>query len=337
MSNTPHDALIKAILGKPEHAATALRAILPAALCEALDWSALRTEPTEYVRVDGGTRRSDLLFSVPFRAEPLCEAPEREAPEREAAALEVPAPEALIYVLFEHQSTPDPLMALRLFVYVARIFEQRVLRAGSARVPLVVSVVLSHTERPWTGALALDELYDAPRALLDALGPLVPRLSYALEDLTAMSDAEMEARIADAVVRTTWTVLRDARSANDLMSYALRLRDLLEAVFRSDRSALQELFDYLVSVTNTDLATARRVTAILPPEAREDIVNVYDELKAEGLAEGSRRTLAKLIRLRFGALSDGARACLDAADEASLDLWTERILFAATLDELFAG
>ncbi len=76
---------------------------------------------------------------------------------------------------------------------------------------------------------------------------------------------------------------------------------------------------------------------MLPPEAREDVVNAYDELRAEGQLTGRRLTLAKLIRLRFGALSDTARACLDAADEASLDLWTERILFAATLDELFAG
>ncbi len=327
MSNTPHDALIKAILGKPEHAATALRAILPAALCEALDWSALRTEPTEYVRVDGGTRRSDLLFSVPFRAQPPRETPLRQAPEREA----------LVYVLFEHQSTEDTLMALRLFVYVARIFEQRVLRAGNAAVPLIVPVVLAHAERPWSAPVALDGLYDAPRALLDALGPLVPRLSYALEDLTVMSDAEMEARMADAVVRMTWTVLRDARSANDLMAYAKRLYDLLVAAHHQDGHAFVELVGYLIRTHNPDLATARKVAAMLPPEAREDVVNAYDELRAEGQLTGRRLTLAKLIRLRFGALSDTARACLDAADEASLDLWTERILFAATLDELFAG
>ena len=108
MSTTPHDTLIKAILSTPAHSATALRAILPSALSDALNWGALRAEPTEYVRVDGGSRHSDLLFSVPFRGEP--------------------PREALVYVLLEHQSTPDPLMALRLFVYIARLFEERVLR-----------------------------------------------------------------------------------------------------------------------------------------------------------------------------------------------------------------
>ncbi len=65
------------------------------------------------------------------------------------------------------------------------------------------------------------------------------------------------------------------------------------------------------------------------------------EGKAEGTAKGKvkgrRLALTGQVRLRFGALSDVTRARLDAADEASLDLWTERILVAATLDELFAG
>lgn len=325
MSNTPHDTLVKAILGKPEHAATALRAIVPAALRDALDWSALRTEPTSYVRVDGGTRHSDLLFAVPLREEP--------------------AREALVYVLLEHQSTADPLMALRMFVYVARIFEERVLRAGAARVPLVVPVVLAHGERAWSAVLSLDELYDAPAALVEALGALVPRLTYVLEDVTKLSDDAIEARIADAVVRMTWTVLRDARSAGDLFAYAERLRELIAAVHRQDRSGFASLLAYMFRTKNADLATARRVAAMLPLEAAEDIVNAYDTIKAEGITQGiaqgkaelRRATLDKLLRLKFGPLSDAVRARLDAADEASLDRWTERILFAATLDELFAG
>ena len=58
--------------------------------------------------------------------------------------------------------------------------------------------------------------------------------------------------------------------------------------------------------------------------------------KAEGKAEGRRLTLAKLLQLKFGALSDEVRARLDAADDAALDLWTERVLVATTLEQLFA-
>jgi len=333
MSNTPHDALVKAILSRPEHAATALRAMLPAELSAALDWSALRTEPASYVSVEGGARHSDLLFAIPLRGDS--------------------SREVVVYVLFEHQSSSDPLMALRLFVYVARLFEDRVLRARLKHVPLVVPIVLAHAEQPWVGALSLDGLYDAPSALLEALGPLVPRLSYLLEDLTSMTDDDIGARVADSVVRTTWTVLRDARRSEDLFAYAKRLGKLLVEVHRQDRPAFATLFEYLLRTKDADPATARKVADLLPAEAQEDIVTAYDRIHAEGEAEGEARgeakgkaegkldgrraALAKQLQLKFGALDDVMRARLDTADEAQLDLWAERILFAASLDQMLTG
>jgi predicted transposase YdaD len=326
MSTTPHDTLIKSILGTPAHAATALRAILPPSLSNALDWAALRTEPTEYARVDGGSRHSDLLFSVPFRAEP--------------------PREALIYVLLEHQSTTDPLMALRLFVYVGRLFEERVLRAGLARVPLVVSVVLSHTERTWAGALALDELYDAPRELLAELGPLVPRLAYLIEDVTPMSDEQIAARVTTSVLQLMLRLLRDARTTSaDIEVYSAAARELLDAASREDRPAFVSLFEYLVQTKEGGPAAVQRVIASMPSGEQEDIVSAYDRIRAEGQAEheargkaeGRRLTLAKLLLLKFGALSDEVRARLEAADEPTLELWTERILVAATLEQLFTA
>ena len=337
MSTTPHDTLVKAILGRPEYAAAALRSIVPTALVGALDWSALRQEDAEFVRVEGGTRCSDLLFAVPFLAE--------------GVTSEEPPREALVYVLLEHQSTPDSLMALRLFVYVARLFEKRVLRADAARVPLVVPVVLAHGERPWSEALSLEALYDAPPTLIDALGPLVPRLTYALEDLTPLSDEVLAARVADSVVRLTWTVLRDARTSSDLSAYALHLRDLLRVVRRRDCPAFASLFEYIMRTKEYDQATARAVVAMVQSEAQEEesMVSAYDGLLAEseargeakgearGEAKGRRLTLAKQLQLKFGALSDEVRARLDGADEASLDEFAERILFATTVEGVFGG
>ncbi len=46
------------------------------------------------------------------------------------------------------------------------------------------------------------------------------------------------------------TVLRDARSANDLMAYAKRLYDLLVAAHRQDGHAFVELVGYLIRTHN---------------------------------------------------------------------------------------
>lgn len=329
MSNTPHDALIKAILGQPEHAVAALRSIVPAALRDALVWSELRQEQASFTRVDGGTRHSDLLFAVPLR-EVDADAPPGS-----------PRREALLYLLLEHQSTPDPLMAVRLLVYVARLFEERVLRAGAQRAPVVIPIVLAHGERPWSEAMTLDTLYDGPKALLDALGPLVPRLSYLLEDLTTLSDDAIASKLGSAVIRTTWTVLRDARTTEDLFDYAKRLLVLLAAARRQDRSAFASLFEYLLRTKDANANTARKVAAMMPPETQEYIVTAYESLIAEGVLQGKatagRSTLAKLLRLKFGELGDEQLSRIEAADAATVDLWTERVLFAATVDDVFRG
>ena len=56
-----------------------------------------------------------------------------------------------------------------------------------------------------------------------------------------------------------------------------------------------------------------------------------DMLRAEGRAE----TLAQLLTLKFGALPDSTRARLHAAPAQQLTAWTDRVLSAITLDEIF--
>lgn len=92
-----------------------------------------------------------------------------------------------------------------------------------------------------------------------------------------------------------------------------------------------------------DQATARAVVAMVQSEAQEEasMVSAYDGLLAEsearGEAKGRRLTLAKQLQLKFGPLSDEVRARLDGADEASLDEFAERILFATTVEGVFGG
>jgi hypothetical protein len=57
----------------------------------------------------------------------------------------------------------------------------------------------------------------------------------------------------------------------------------------------------------------------------------------EGLKEGRQEVLGKLLSLKFGELPDWAALRLRAADDTDLARWTERVLTAPTLDDVFAG
>ncbi len=99
MPPNPHDALVKATFSQPEHAAGILRHALPPALVARLAFPTLALRPGSYVDEALRERHSDLLFTV----ETLGGAP------------------VLVYLLFEHQSSVDALMAYRLLRYMVRI------------------------------------------------------------------------------------------------------------------------------------------------------------------------------------------------------------------------
>jgi predicted transposase YdaD len=56
----------------------------------------------------------------------------------------------------------------------------------------------------------------------------------------------------------------------------------------------------------------------------------------EGRREGEAEMLLRLLRIRFWTLPTDAVARVQAADPETLLHWSERVLSAATLDEVFA-
>ena len=132
-SNRPHDALFKQVFTSTEHAASILEKILPQALARKIDWTSLQLCSGSHVDALLTDSHADLLFSAHFVDEP-----------------------ALLYLLFEHQSSPDELMPLRLLRYVVRIIEWHTKQAASRGepvlpLPLVVPVVLpSAFTLPWS-------------------------------------------------------------------------------------------------------------------------------------------------------------------------------------------
>ena len=128
MTPTPHDALVRAIFGQPQYAAEELRAVLPSAALAELRLDTLA--PVEGSFIDEGLRASsaDLLFSVNLRG----------------------GGSGFVYVLFEHQSTSDERMPLRLLRYQTRIWERHAAaHPDEPRIPPIVPMLLHHGPKPW--------------------------------------------------------------------------------------------------------------------------------------------------------------------------------------------
>ena len=95
----------------------------------------------------------------------------------------------MLYILFEHQSTPDALMPWRLLRYQGDVWNGYMEENESVtRIPVIVPVVLYHGATPWGAPVALGDVYDAPRALLAEVDGYIPSFSFLLDDLAAQSD-----------------------------------------------------------------------------------------------------------------------------------------------------
>jgi hypothetical protein len=310
---SPHDALFKRVFGDLENAAALLRCILPPQLADRVDWRALELRPGEYVDEQLAKHQSDLLFAAPISGTPV-----------------------LFYVLVEHQSSPDPRMAWRLWRYVTRIWEQHE-REGASKLPMVVPIVVYHGAKTWNAARTIAAMIEVPEGGTHGLEAGIPHFTYLLDDLTRLSPRELRARAMPAFGLLALFVLRAASDRPFAKTVGL-FAELFDVVLWSDGpEALGTLFRYLSIVTREkgdDLVET--VLASISELPRREGMNYHDALIEKGRSKGKAEVLLKQLTLKFGAPSPERRATIEGATTDELDQWAERILTAATLDEVFA-
>jgi predicted transposase YdaD len=340
----PHDALVKALIGPPEHAAGLFRAVLPAAFARRIDFARLERLPGSFVAPDLRQHHTDLLYSAPF----------------------ADGREALLHLVVEHQSAPDPIMAWRTHRYVVRVLERwHEKHADAQKLPAVLPVVLYHGPQRWRAPTAFPDLLDLTPEERAEIGDHVAGPRFLLVDLSRYSDerlwAEVFGRTADATAQLALLALQHVATSPDLAELVRRrlaplLRELLAAP--TGLHALEVFLRYTLAVSRSvDWPAFERVLAaevgpkaeaVVVPYVHELVEQSYakgrddgrDEGRAEGQAVGQAtgraEMLLKQIRLRFGPLTPADEARVRQATPEEHDLWAERVLTAATLADLFA-
>jgi hypothetical protein len=194
----PHDLLAHYTFSIPAEAVAELRLALPAELVALLDWSSLRVESS--IVVDSQLRRSekDIVYSIQFlTGEP-----------------------ARILVLFEHLSTPNRWVALRMLDYVVRyLVRWHVDNPKSRLLPAVFPVVLyTGSKRRWNGPQLVEDLFALPGQgeALERLRRYTVRMGYQLDNLFPSKPEDVVARQAPELGRLTLYFLRFGKTSNSM-------------------------------------------------------------------------------------------------------------------------
>lgn len=217
----PHDKLFKQLLGEAEHAASFLGGNLPAEVVAHLDLSSLEVVQSSFIDAQFRQSEADLLFSLRIAGRP-----------------------GYVYCLFEHQSSPDRTMLLRMLGYMVRIWKrfQRDAPQGSL-LPVILPLVLFHGPRGWQGPTAFAELVDLPGPEFLAYTPVFQCRLYDL------SPYGRERLAGNAVVRILWDLLGaygDAEGEKRIERALSTLNELLDAP--GFARYLEILFRYVLQV-----------------------------------------------------------------------------------------
>ena len=189
---TPHNNLFRSVFGDTAEASALLRAHLPQAIGRQLLWSTLALQPVGFIDSRLRDSESDLLYLIRRKTD---------------------AAPVWLYVLLEHQSTPDAWLRLRLLKYSIRIWERdRRRHRNEKQLRPILPLVLYQGRRRWGHGREFSELF--PQQVRH--WPWVPHYAHLLIDQTkARPDqvrGELRGRIAQlammATFRKSWPLLQ---------------------------------------------------------------------------------------------------------------------------------
>ena len=328
--NDPHDHLFKAVFGQASQASEWLPTVTPRMVRDRVSWSTLKVLPGSFVDESLSERETDLLFSCEWEDGRPC----------------------LFYVLLEHQSTRDDRMPWRMLRYLVRIWEswERDHPEWEA-LPLILPLVVYHGQRAW-GAVPFFLLIDFPSGTTDAMRRYVPDFEFELFDLSRVHNEELE---GPALAQMALRLLKHYDRRFDLWPDFFQWGELLNDVaHQSGPDALRRIFSYLVQV-NDDFPDTNDFRDFLrehldDPNDQEILMNAAQKLhergKKEGIEQGikqgverslgrQRSFLMKLLEKKFGDLPADARERVVSADQDRLERWTEGLLEAESLQQVF--
>ena len=325
----PHDNLFKEAMSNTIVARNFIEQHLPPALVARMDLSTLKLCSGTYVNAQLKATASDVLYSV-----------------------QLDGHTAYVYMLAEHKSGIDVWMPVKILGYKVDIWKAHIKQHPKDKLPVIIPIVFYNGGTPYTASSRLSDLMEGPIELIE---------EYLHKDFLLIDTNYLEDE-----------VLREEKWAGTLAFFMKHVhdRDIVESI----RSIIGSLL-WLIKAGCEDLVTAYLnyymseannfnltiyidlIKKHLSEEIGEKVMNMAQQLRDEGVVigvekgvqqgiqqgmqqgmqQGEATMLLRQLQRKFGEVPAGYRAKIEAANDASLLAWGERLLEVSTLEALFKG
>jgi len=293
--SNPHDHFFKQVLARPEAARDLLLNYLPAEVVALLDLTSLELRKDSFVDAELREHFSDLLYQVKLKDER----------------------EAYVYVLLEHKSYPDGLVAFQLLRYLVRIWKQSLWEVGESPLAPIIPMVVYHGKAAWQVGLDFGSLFEGP----DELEPYWPQFQYELCDLTAYSDEEIQGEV---ILRTGLLLMkhifRDDLEER-LPEILVLLRDLAEQ--KTGLEYLETMLRYVAQGTDrvSEKGLRKAVETALAAEGGRTMRTLAEKWLEQGREQGLKQGMEQGLQqgMQQG-MQQGLREGLLSGIELGLEL-----------------
>ena len=265
----PHHKLVIQVLSDLDEARNFLCDYLSAEVVAQFDWSTLALVGTKFIDEEFQKNEADILYEIK---------PQKSIGSETESTEET----AYLYLLFEHQSSPDKWMRRRLIRYMDRIWdksfkdhpEQKQLRP-------ILPVVFYQGEQPWNYPTDFTELF--PRYAAD--WGFVPRFTHFLIDQSGISPNEVKGGLKAKVMQ-----LLMLAAFHQPMEQALRLAaELIPQLPQSKGVDFVRVFIVYLLTTQEQTTVKEFAQAMKEQSANiagNEIMSYAEELLLEGEIKG---------------------------------------------------
>lgn len=273
---TPHDKYFKSVMSDPKVAREFFEQNLPVNIKSVINFATIQPQKESFIDDKLRLQITDLLYSAEF-GDKL----------------------GYLYLLVEHQSTPDKLMAFRVLKYMVAIMEYHIKKTNSDKLPIVYPVIFYTGNKSYNYSTDLFDLFGSKKELVkDILWR-----PYQLIDLSKIPDEKLKEFLRYGVVART---MKHIYEKDFLPVMRELIEDLRYIEGLGDMDYIYRLLSYIIEAGELNRQEfIETVKNGLTQIKEENVMTLAEQFRQEGREEGYQKGAALAEQCKQEGLQEG--------------------------------
>ncbi len=253
-----HDSTFKQLMSHRNFLEGFIKTYLPQELLSQFNWDSIKFHKMGGAFIEENTSKafqSDVIYLAEMNSE-----------------------ENMLWVHFEHQSSPDESMTLRVLSYqIAELLNYRK-QYPTKKLPTIVTLIYHQGEKKWPYSLDIQDLFLNPRLAMKYFGKPI------LVDLPTLSDEDLKKHLNIGPVEV---ILKQVRQKGFEKKLRLMISELRGVDYHSKEIVLKYLL-YFIDMPNSEYL---KTIGECLPEDKELAMSLAERLVQQGIEQGMQRGL----------------------------------------------